>query len=169
MRIGRAAALIFLPLMIAGCYSSKLPLIPAGKAVFPYQKIVYQEPGATNATTFVHEGNAYVSQTEQGDHVQMLFMPLKDNLYVVQVGGNVDGNGKVVYLYGLLKLDLPNKMAASYVAVADKSDIGPGLPACTDADSTICLTDLKPYLDHALALMAAGAEPMTTYKLLDLE
>jgi hypothetical protein len=167
MRLLRILSAIVLPLLVGGCYTSEKPLVSADKAVFPYEKIVYTEAGQTDQQTMTHQGNAYVMKNDKGDQIGLLFMPVKGDYYVVQMGGKTD-KGEA-YLYGLVKLNADAKTADVYAMVADKSDIGPSLPACKDADSSICLTDLQPYIDHAMAMTGDGKKPAATYNLVELK
>lgn len=167
MRFLRSLAVVALPILVAGCYTSAKPLITADKAVFPYEKIVYADSADKKPLTLTHEGDAYVQTTDKGEKVQLLFMPVRDDLYVVQFGGDV-GTGSLLYLYGLVKLDAAGKSALTYVSVADKSDAGPGLELCPD-NGSICLTDLQPYVDHALKLFDAGATPESGYQITELQ
>ncbi len=167
MRIFRVVAALVLPLLGAGCYMSEKPLISAEKAVFPYETIVYTEAGQTDQQTMTHQGNAYVMKNDKGNQIELLFMPVKDNFYVVQMGGKTD-QGEA-YLYGLIKLNAGAKTADGYAMVAEKSDIGPTLPACKDADSSICLTDIQSYIDHALGQTGEGKKPAVTYSLVELK
>ncbi|HZP19177.1 MAG TPA: hypothetical protein VFB16_03130 [Bauldia sp.] len=165
MRISGKLAAILLPILTAGCYTSAVPLISADKAVFPYETITYSEAGKNEPYTMKHEGDAYVMKSDKGESVMLRFMPVKDDVYVAMMGGKTD-KGEA-YLYALVKLDAAGKKANGYAMIADKSDFGPTLKACADADTSVCLTDLQPFIDHALP-MTAG-EPMVKYDLIDLK
>jgi len=67
-----------------------------------------------------------------------------------------------------VKTDFDNKTAESFAVVADKTDVSETLPACPGDDSgSICLTDLKPYIDHAMAQVDSG-KPSVSYKFSEL-
>jgi hypothetical protein len=145
---------------LAGCFTSKAPLIGDGMAAAPYARITYVEEGSDETHILVREGKGYVERAN--DTARMLFAPVGENLYVVQVTGNADADD-VKQLYGFVAVDLAAGIARSYKTVAKPGDAGPGLTEC-DKD-LICIDDLDAYVALATKAYQEGAEPDAVYNI----
>jgi hypothetical protein len=161
MKIRAILATIALALGLAGCFTSDKSLIGDADAVTPYAKITFGEQGSKDLTTLTRSGKAYIAKKKDGT-LTIRLKPVDPDLYLVEMSGN-DKNDKIARLYALLKLDKATSTATTYKAVAEKTDVGPGLRSCNDG--AVCIDDLNAYLALAKAAIASGAKPDTTYAL----
>lgn len=166
MKIKSLLACSVLLATLAGCFTSSEPLITTADADFPFEKIVYAEEDGDTQTVLQRTADGYVPVTDDAEPVTFLFRKVGEDAYVVQVSGT-DSNDVTSYLYAYLKVDLAAGTAKAYKAIAEDSDTGPGLERCDDG--TVCLTALQPFIDHAVAAIAAGEEADTTYRIVETE
>jgi hypothetical protein len=156
-----------LPVMLAACYTSQTPLIPAGAPVFPYQTISYTQSTDDKIQTLTLKGDQYTATDAKGAVTELRFKLVSGNFYVAQM--HFTSGSDQLYLYGLLKIDIMAKTASAWGLVADKGDISPTLPACPGASDSICLTSLDAYVQHAMAKANASAKPEAVYRITDLK
>jgi hypothetical protein len=160
MRLGAVLASVALAVALAGCFTADKPLLNDANSVAPYAKITFREQHATGTTTMTRNGKTYTSTSSDGT-LTVRFMPVdRPNWYLTEISGPPDANG-VQLLYGILRVDLPNKRADAFKTVGDAKDVRPGLRMCKDY---ICIDDVKAYVASAEAYADSGAPPDATYE-----
>lgn len=158
MRLAPIAALAGLALILAGCFTSSEPLIPADTADFPFERLVYAAEGGEQST-LVRDGDAYVAPDD--DSVRFRLRDYGDGYYLLQVSGT-DEAGSEQALYGVAVLDRAAMAASLYRLVARPDDLGDGeVPECTGEgrEGFGCLTDGQQLVDVVRAAIAAGEAP----------
>ncbi len=164
----RVLSTVVLCLGLAGCFTSKEPLIGPEDAVFPYQTIVFGDAGnPDDRQTWTRKGDAYSFRPDDSEDREAS-VRLKDigkDLYVVQM--EFLDEDKLQRLFALLSVDLAARHAKSYAAIMpdDFQDL-PGLAKCEDV---VCIDDLDAYVAYARAAMQSGRPPDAEYRIISLE
>jgi hypothetical protein len=164
----RVLSLALLCLGLAACFTSEEPLIGAGDAVFPLERIVFAEVSRPDDTqTWTRKGDAYSWRIDEGDEREAL-MRLKaagENLYVVQMEFSEAGEAR--RLYALLLADVPAKRVYSYASIKpDAFEAQSGLSIC---DGSVCIEDLDAFVAYAKGRIDAGVPPDAEYEIIEME
>ena len=156
------------PLVLAGCFTSPEPLIGAGEAVFPYEKIVFRSADREDdRQTWTRKGDSYSFKPDDGNGREAFvrLLPAGDDLYVVQMSFPEEDQTR--HLFALVRVDLGAMQADSYSAIIpDRFEDVPGLSKCGDV---ICIGNLDAYVAYARAGIDAGNPPDVTYRIISLE
>jgi hypothetical protein len=164
----RVFSITLLCLSLAACFTSKEPLIGAGDAAFPFDRIVFAEVSrADDRQTWTRKGDAYSWRPDENEEREavMRLKAVGDNLYLVQMEFTEADQPKL--LYALLKADVPAKRIYSFAAI--KPDAFAALPGLSLCDSAVCIDDLDAYVAYARGLIDAGAPPDAEYEIIEME
>lgn len=166
MERARLGFLAILALVLSGCFTSQTPLILAEDADFPFETIVYREIDDDTLLTMRHIGDAYTIETPENDErLEVRLQDIGAGLYLAQASGME--NEEDYILYSVLKVDLENKIAESFLALAEDDLVTDGLRRCDDG--AICIDDVNAYIDLARSAIATGDEPNVTYVIVSTE
>jgi hypothetical protein len=167
-RLLRQFAVLAITLGMAGCFTSREPLIGPEDAVFPFDRIVFGEVSRPNdRQSLVRKGDAYSFRPDDSEEREA-FLRLKavgENLYVVEMAFTEDD--QVQRLHAVLKADPAAMRVYSFAAIRPDAFVAePGLSVC---GNMACIDDLDAYVAYAIRRIEAGVPADAVYRLIALE
>jgi hypothetical protein len=161
MKAARWVLPVLAAIGLAGCFTSKTPLITDADAVAPYEKISFATATQPDDwKVLVRDGKTYTAKTDNGEPFELRLRPFGDDLYLAQASSETKGQRYTLYAFVQLAPD--RKTAVAYRAIAEvEKDTGPGLAPCKLDDTTvICVENVDAYLKLAKAAVEAGRKDM---------
>jgi hypothetical protein len=168
--VARILTVVLVCLGLGGCFTAKEPLIGPDDAVFPFERIVFEEVSRPDddRQSLIRKGDAYSFRPDASNEREALvrLKQVGDNLYVFQM--EFVENGKTERLYALLRADAAAGLVQSFAAIRpDGFEAQPGLSVCSD--DLICIDDLDAYIAYAKGRIDAGAPPDAEYRIIETE
>jgi hypothetical protein len=152
---------------VAGCFTSKAPLIEADQAVFPHDRIVFVTADRPeDRLTLQRDGDVYLFRPNTDDerYARLRLKDVGDGLYVAQLQ-SPPGDEDPGPLYAVLAVS--DDKVASYAAIKpDDFEAVPGLAVC---DTSVCIEDMDAYVAYARERISAGLAPDAEYRILEME
>ena len=165
----RLMAIVVLGGALAGCFTSREPLIPPDEASFPFERIVFRLDGESDGQQILtREGDRY-RMTDPKDPRHSILFRFKDvgnGAYVAQLWPAAEEDeAEEVFLYtGLLER---GKAIELYGATKPQDfEALPGLRVC---DREVCIDDLDAYAAYLKQLIDTGTTPALVYHILERE
>ncbi|MGD9738106.1 MAG: hypothetical protein AB7O56_09780 [Bauldia sp.] len=171
MRVRILIALAGATVLLAGCFTSTVPLITPENADYPFTTLVLRSDEGLPAT-IVRDGDAYAyADTGGGDEIRFLLDDYGDGLFLLQMISEGD-DGTPQQLYGVVLINEDEGVVALYRTVVNDTDFAAGIPHCVENGEELflaCLTDGQQLIDIVVNAIAAGEAPEGAFTIVSTE
>lgn len=158
------AALAPLAVLLAGCFTSEVPLVDGTNAEYPFTSLsIRTEVGDT--ATLVREGDHYVFAGEMDEGFDIYFDDFGGGLYLMRFA-SVAEDGTLQSLYAVVMLDRSAGTVSVYRSIVRDEDFAAGIRHCVQDGVELllaCLDDAAPLIAIVRAAIAAGEAPEDIY------